>query len=241
MKIIILAAGKGSRLGKETLPKPLTELTNGQSILGHQLNGLRRYTSLNNVIVVVGYRKEEILESFPDLFYVYSPDFANENTSKSLLRALTKCDEDVLWMNGDVVFHPSILKALFDHPKTGMVVNTSKVGEEEMKYRQDKEGRILEVSKTVAQPQGEALGINYISKYDLKAFCKGLKECNPDDYFEKAIDKCIQEGMVVWSFSVDSSLCTEIDFPEDLKRANKMIRSWDSDKIDFGFADLSSE
>lgn len=226
MKVVILAAGKGSRLGPGVLPKPLTQLANGQSILGHQLEGLSHYTSLNNVIVVVGYHKEEIMERFPDLLYVFNPDFAKENTSKSLLRALSKCDEDVLWLNGDVVFHPSILKSIFDHPKTGMVVNTGKVDEEEVKYRQDKEGRILEVSKTVEKPQGEALGINYVVRSDLKAFCKQLEECAPTDYFEKGIEKCIEEGMAVWSYPVDHALCTEVDFPEDLERANAMLRSW---------------
>lgn len=229
MKIVILAAGKGSRLGKQALPKPLTPLATGQSILGHQLEGISRFTSLNNVILVIGYFKEEIMYRFPDLLYVYNPDFLKENTSKSLLRALSKCDEDVLWMNGDVVFHPSILKPLFDRPKTGMVVNIGKVGEEEVKYRQDKAGRILEVSKTVEQPQGEALGINYVARNDLKSFCQALEECDPGDYFEKAIEKCIKGGMSVWSFPVDSSLCTEIDFPEDLERANRMLDSWNNE------------
>lgn len=225
MKVVILAAGKGSRLGAGTLPKPLTQLADGESILSHQLEGLSRYISLDKVIIVVGYRKEEIMEKFPDLLYVYNPDFAKENTSKSLLRALKKCDEDVLWLNGDVVFHPSILKSLFDQPKTGMVVNVGKVGEEEVKYQQDQNGRILEVSKAVVQPQGEALGINYVVRNDMEAFCNQLEQCAPSDYFEKGIEKCIEEGMAVWSFPVENSLCTEVDFPEDLERANIMLSS----------------
>jgi L-glutamine-phosphate cytidylyltransferase len=226
MKVIILAAGKGSRLSSVDTPKPLTSLVNGQSILDHQLEGLSRYTSLSNVIVVVGYRKEEIMERFPNLLYVYNPDFAKENTSKSLLRALNKCNEDVLWMNGDVVYHPSILKSLFDLRKTGMVVNIGKVGDEEVKYRQDKHGRILEVSKTVAHPEGEALGINFAARRDLKQLCNQLERCAPNDYFEKGLEGCIEEGMAVWSFPIDAGLCTEIDFPEDLERANAMLGSW---------------
>lgn len=226
MKVVILAAGKGSRLGTHALPKPLTELATGQSILEHQLGGLSLFTSLNNVIVVVGYHKEEIMEKFPDLLYVYSPNFAKENTSKSLLRALEKCDEDVLWMNGDVVFHPSVLKSMLAHSKTAMMVNKGKVGEEEVKYRQDEKGRILEVSKQVKHPEGEALGINYVAHQDLARLRRQLENCEASDYFEKAIERCIEEGMVVWSIPVDQALCTEIDFPEDLKRANVMLSSW---------------
>lgn len=226
MKVIILAAGKGSRLGQGSLPKPLTPLITGVSILGQQLENLSSYVSLNQILIVVGYHKEEIMERFPDFLYVYSPRFAVENTSKSLLRALEKCDEDVLWINGDVVFHSSVLKELFANPKTSMVVNVGKVGEEEVKYRQDSQGRILEVSKAVSHPQGEALGINYMVKADLEKFRKRLKECLPGDYFERALETCIEDGMTVWSVPVDHQFCTEVDFPEDLERANLMVSSW---------------
>lgn len=226
MKVVILAAGKGSRLGPDVLPKPLTKLATGQSILAHQLENISLYTSLNNVIVVVGYHKEEMMEKFPDLLYVYNPHFAKENTSKSLLRALEKCDEDVLWMNGDVVFHPSVLKPMLDPPKTSMMVNIGKVGEEEVKYRQDRNGKIIEVSKKIEHPKGEALGINYVAHRDLIPFRRQLEHCQPGDYFEKAIEKCIEEGMAVWSVPVAHDLCTEVDFPEDLERANAMLQSW---------------
>lgn len=226
MKVVILAAGKGSRLNQGSLPKPLTKLADGQSILGHQLKNLALYTSLNNVLVVVGYHKEEIMELFPDLLYVYNPHFAQENTSKSLLRALDKCEEDVLWINGDVVFHPDVLKSLFEHPGTAMVVTVGKVGEEEVKYRQDAKGKILEVSKKVAHPEGEALGINYVTHGDLSLFRQKLELCQPTDYFERAIEACIESGMAVWSAPVKHTLCIEVDFLEDLERANAMLLSW---------------
>ncbi|MEI8365341.1 MAG: phosphocholine cytidylyltransferase family protein [Parachlamydiaceae bacterium] len=226
MKVIILAAGKGSRLGGKEQPKPLTELATGKSILARQLASIGRYTSLDNVIVVVGYHKEMIMEQFPDLLYVYNPSFAFENTSKSLLRALKKCQEDVLWLNGDVVFHDSVLRKVLDTPRTSMVVNEGAVGEEEVKYRKDSQGRILAVSKQVNAPHGEALGINYCTASDLKLLCEGLEQCDGKDYFERGIELCIDQGMVVWSVSIDQGLCTEVDFPADLVRANTMLLSW---------------
>lgn len=226
MKVVILAAGKGSRLGQGNLPKPLTVLSTGKSILAHQLDAIKQHTSLDNVIVVVGYHQEEIIEAFPQLRYVPNPLFASTNTSKSLLLALEQCDDDVLWINGDVVFHVSVLKAILTHPRTSMVVNVGPVGEEEVKYRQDAHGKILEVSKHVSKPQGEALGINYCQAADLPHLCDALKRCDAKDYFERAIETCIEDGMSVWSVPVDANLCTEIDFPQDLQRANEMLSSW---------------
>jgi len=226
MKVVILAAGMGSRLGDPNLPKPLTPLISGRSILDTQLENLKACFSTDDIILVVGYRKESIMDAHPELAYVYNNRYATENTAKSLWKALRKVHEDVLWINGDVVFHPSILKPLLDENRTCMVVNSGKVGEEEVKYRTDDQGRIVEVSKQVANAQGEALGINLFKGNDAMHLCDYLERCHDKDYFEKGIETAIQEGMTVWSHPIDAALCTEVDFPEDLEKANKMIKKW---------------
>ena len=48
MKVIILAAGVGSRLGKSA-PKSLTKLVDGKSILQHQIEGLTKYIDYKNI------------------------------------------------------------------------------------------------------------------------------------------------------------------------------------------------
>ena len=223
MKAIILAAGKGSRLGDPNIPKPLTQLNNGKSILGLQLEHLSGVMSLDDVIVVVGFHKEMIMEAFPDLSYVYNPSFAAENTSKSLLRAIKKVHEDLLWLNGDVVFNPSVLRKVLQEPKTSMLVNQAPVAEEEVKYALDFDGKIIEISKAVKNPVGEALGINFMRMQDLEALRSGLEECQDQDYFEKGIQIAINKGLSVWPVVVDADSCTEVDFPEDLIRANRLV------------------
>lgn len=226
MQVVILAAGQGSRLAQGDLPKPLTPLIDGKSILQHQIDILSKYVSLNDILVVVGYHKELIIESFPKLHYIHNPDFATQNTSKSLLLALRSCHEDVLWLNGDVVFHPSVIATVLKNPRTSMVVNTAQVDPESVKYQQNPHGRILKVSKHVRNPQGEALGINFCQKNDLVLFRKKLAICDPMDYFEKGLELCIKDGMPLWSVCIDANLCTEIDFPEDLDRANALLKEW---------------
>lgn len=226
MKGVILAAGKGSRLGDNHLPKPLTQLENGQSILGMQITHLLPYLSSDAIFVVIGYHKELILDHFPDLTFVYSPNYAHENTSKSLLRALNKIEDDVVWINGDVVFHPSLLPELFDRKNSCMVVNTEVVDEEGVKYKTDGQDWIVEVSKKVVGAEGEALGINLFMKQDLPKLIQGLEDCAPNDYFEKGIELAIGRGVKVAAHRIPGDLCTEIDFPEDLKRANDLIKGW---------------
>lgn len=226
MKVVILAAGKGNRFGKKDLPKPLTQLTNGKSILQFQLDQIAKVLPLSRVIVVVGYHQEVIRRLFPQLTYVDNPQYAEQNTSKSLLKALQGIDNDCLWLNGDVVFNDNVLPLLLKCDKTAMVVNQAPVGEEEVKYKADKEGNILVVSKEIEEAQGEAVGINLFRKGDVPRLRQQLALCRDDDYFEKAVEGCIEEGMKVSSVHVDLSDCIEIDFPEDLAKANALLASW---------------
>lgn len=226
MKAIILAAGQGIRLGGKELPKPLTVLADGQSILTHQIEALTRHIPKQDIMMVVGYHKELIMEAFSDLLFVYNPRFAVENTSKSLLRAIEKVQDDLLWINGDVLFHPTVLEKLLASRRSCMAVTVSPVGEEEVKYKTDSQGRIIKVSKTVQEAQGEAVGINLFKACHLPLLKTHLESCADNDYYEKGIEKCIAEGIEVWSCPIDSSLCCEIDFPSDLIRANTLLSSW---------------
>src|SRR5215212_3108374 len=143
-QVVILAAGMGSRLGR-SLPKPLTELSDGRTIMGQQFDNIRAaFGDSAKVTIVVGYKLEHIIEAFPDASYVYNEQYDQTNTSKSLLRALQASSAGgVLWMNGDVVFDPMALvraSKLVARDQSFVSVNTAKVSDEEVKYTTDAEG-----------------------------------------------------------------------------------------------------
>lgn len=226
MKIIILAAGIGSRLGNP-FPKPLTPLKGGKSIMEKQLENLGQYFNPDDISVIVGFKKDLIMERFPDLTYIYNQYFDATNTSKSLLKGLKKYrNEDVLWLNGDVIFDGALLSELkkeIDHNNSFVSVNTSRVAEEEVKYTL-KNGFIEELSKTVQNGLGEAVGINFIAKADMPSFLEQLENCNDNDYFERGIELAISENdLKVKAVDISHFKCMEIDFKEDLEAANKMF------------------
>src|SRR3712207_8839046 len=45
---------------------------------------------------------------------VYNPHYATTNTAKSLLRALRKFDDDVMWINGDLYFEEPAARLLLE-------------------------------------------------------------------------------------------------------------------------------
>ncbi len=228
LQTVILAAGMGSRLGR-SLPKPLTELSDGRSIMQQQHQNIRAaFGSDARITTVVGYRAETIVEAFPDAHYVYNDRYDQTNTSKSLLRALKATGKGgVLWMNGDVVFDPRVLGravALIERDQSFVTVNTAKVSDEEVKYTVDAEGFIKELSKTVVGGIGEAVGINYISRADKQAFIAQLARVDDQDYFERGLELAIVDnGVRLEPMDISDLYAVEVDFAEDLERANLFV------------------
>jgi choline kinase len=227
-QIVILAAGMGSRLGR-TLPKPLTELSDGRTIMKQQFDNIHQAFG-NDVLVtiVVGYKLEHIIEAFPHADFVYNEQYDQTNTSKSLLRALQASkDGGVLWMNGDVVFDPEALVRAGDlvaRDQSFVSINTAKVSDEEVKYTVDAEGFIDELSKTVVGGLGEAVGINFVSSGDKAALVRHLNKVGDQDYFERGIELAIAtEKLRFEPVDISDLYAVEIDFAEDLERANLFV------------------
>lgn len=118
---IILAAGMGSRLRPYTddRPKPLVEV-NGIPILIRALGNLA-VVGVEAVTIVVGYRQDDIRSLVGDrfgtiaIYYVEAPDFSTTGSAWSLwlARAVLEAN-DVLLLEGDVVFESALLSRIAD-------------------------------------------------------------------------------------------------------------------------------
>ena len=225
IQVAILAAGMGTRLGRPW-PKPLTKLDDGRSIMGQQRDNIAAvFGEQARVMTVVGFKLESILEAFPDGLFVYNENFDTTNTSKSLLKVLRFSGEDpVVWMNGDVVFDSAVLARLESNIVRGdnvICVNTSVVGEEEVKYTVDAGGHVDELSKKVKNALGEAVGFNLISGKDKARLIECLAECAEQDYFERGIELAIEKhGIKFTPVDISDLFAVEVDFDDDLARAN---------------------
>jgi len=223
VKVIILAAGVGKRIGRK-LPKCLTPLPSGKTILENQLD-LLKANGLREIIVVVGFKKEVIMEYYPQVLYLYNPLFHVTNTSKSLMLALEYLTpDDILWLNGDVFFEEEVLRRVIVFPGNAVAVNHARCGDEEVKFQTDKEGRIIALSKTVNPAEGEAIGINKITRELFPIFLEKLRLCNDHDYFEKAMEMTIQEGYSFYPVDISDLKCVEIDFRKDLEAVRKFFK-----------------
>jgi histidinol-phosphate/aromatic aminotransferase/cobyric acid decarboxylase-like protein/NDP-sugar pyrophosphorylase family protein len=114
-RAVILAAGMGNRLSPLTLdtPKCLTEI-NGQPILFRALRALANQ-GLSEAVIVVGHHAQKIRKQVGssrfglDISYVDAPRYMTTNNIRSLWDARAFCDEDILLLEGDVVFDETVL------------------------------------------------------------------------------------------------------------------------------------
>jgi len=229
LNVVILAAGMGTRLGRPH-PKPLTPIADGRSILRQQLDHLRATFGADaHITIVVGFKMDLIMEAAAsDAAFVYNELYDQTNTCKSLLKALRLAPPGgVLWLNGDVVFVPGLLDELRKHVDAGrtfVAVNTASVADEEVKYTLSADGYIDELSKTVVGGLGEAVGINYVAADDRPVLIEHLDACADQDYFERGIELAIEkQGMLVEPMDISDLYAVEIDFAEDLERANHFV------------------
>ncbi len=228
IQAVILAAGMGTRLGRP-FPKPLTPLSDGRTIMEQQIDNLRQVFGADvRITTVVGFKLDLILEAFPDVTYIYNEAYDQTNTNRSLLKALRLSTEGgVLWMNGDVVFDPQVLEKVSDlmEADTSFIcVDTAVVGDEEVKYTVDDDGYVDELSKQVVNARGEAVGINFVSASHKPTLIDRLSECSDADYFERGIELAIShDSMRVIPVDIGEFFAVEVDFEEDLTRANEYL------------------
>jgi len=128
MKVIILAAGRGSRLTPLTDDKPkcLVKLF-GKSLLEWQIEKFKKF-GINDISVVTGYKKELI--SMDGIKIYYNKNFEKTNMIETLFCAKKEIDETVIVSYGDIIFQDDVVQKLIESKEDFSVV----IDEEWKKY-----------------------------------------------------------------------------------------------------------
>ena len=236
MKAVILVAGISRRLFPSTLEVPKCLLkVGGRTIMEHQLLALEQI-GITDVVMVVGYRREQVMALAGELYsafnftFIVNHHFFDTNTAYSLWLAGEHLKQrDFLYLNGDVIFPPAMLERLIasEHPNA-LAVEVKACGDEEVKVAV-KGSRIVDIGKGIPAEAalGEFIGIARFSAGFCAPFFRELGDIVAagmnSAYFEYALKRLAgrQELHLV---DVSDQPCIEIDFPEDLERAEELVR-----------------
>jgi len=234
MKAIILVAGKGSRLAPYTddRPKCLIQV-GGRSILDHQLDALAA-AGVTDVVLVVGCMQEKVRGHLAgrqefSFTYIENERFGETNTAYSLWLARWEMTDDFIYLNGDVLIHPEVVRRLAGAlASEALAVERKPSGDEEVKA-QLVGCRITALSKTVspANAYGEFIGVARFSRRFGPAFRASLEQVVERDqllnvYFELALERMLSDHELT-AVDISDLPTIEIDFPEDLQRAEQEI------------------
>ena len=235
MRAVILAAGVGKRLWPVTQHKPkcLIEI-GGQTLLSRYLEVLAS-VQIRDVTLVVGYKQEMIRAAVGaqhrgvSISYLVNEEFHRGSIS-SLWIARSALSDDVVIMDADVLFHREILRRLVASPFTNCLLmddTVKQTGEECMVVVQG--GRVIALSKKMPERYdvaGEGVGFLKVRRADTAHVIGSLKGYIDQGRWEMEYeDGLLQyfQDVKVGHEKIGGLPWTEIDFPEDITRAEREI------------------
>lgn len=235
MKAVILAAGVGKRLWPVTQhrPKCLIEV-GGQTLLSRYLASLAS-VGVQRADIVVGYKQEMIRAAVKsNSFGVRVQFLVNEQFHRgsisSLWIARTALDDDVLIMDADVLFHREILRRLVRsaYPNALLMDDSVKqTGEECMVVAEG--GRVVALTKKMPSrydQAGEGVGFLKVRHTDTPHVVASLRTFVDRDAwqmeYEDALIGFFRDVKVGYEV-IAGVPWTEIDFPEDVEKAEREI------------------
>ena len=243
-KVLIIAAGLGSRLKKHTenLPKCMLDF-GGKTLLERQLDAYRK-CGIKDISLIRGYKKEKI--NYKGLKYFENTDYRNNNILNSIFYAEKVINGNIIISYSDILFEPIVVKRTLesdhdisvvvdidwrgyyvgrkDHPITeaeNVIFNSNNEVEKIGKINTDKE-----------EVHGEFIGMIKLTNRGAKIFKQHyhrLKKIYWNKSFQRAktfqkayltdmIQELVDIGVKVHCIIIESGW-KEIDTVEDYKKA----------------------
>jgi choline kinase len=178
MKVIVIGAGRGSRLGPETdsIPKTLVPVM-GRPMLDFILAALEEGGfPRKDVVFIAGYAEEAVRGRYPDLTYVRNSGWRDNNILLSLLTAREHLTEGFLSTYADIVYEPDIVRQLREsrHAITlgcdtawrRRYVDRSQHPESDAEKLRAEGSRVVELSRRIPSERasGEFIGVMKLTK-----------------------------------------------------------------------------
>lgn len=235
MKAIILAAGVGKRLWEVTQhhPKCLIKI-GGETLLRRYLAALAS-VGVRQADIVVGYKQEMIRDAVAAdscgvrVNFLVNDQFHRGSIS-SLWIARTAFTDDAIVMDADVLFHREILRRLVQSPYGNALLmddTVKQTGEECMVVVEG--GRVIALTKQMPSRYdyaGEGVGFLKVRQADAPHVVASLRtwvdrEAWQMEYEDALID--FFRDVKVGHEKIGGLPWTEIDFPEDIVKAEREI------------------
>ena len=243
MKIVLLAAGLGSRLGALTArtPKALIRV-GGRTLLAHAL-GFAARLAPSAVVVAGGFGHAGVADELaelrrpggaigplPPITLVENPDFRRGNLL-SLQAARPHLDDDFLILNVDHIFRPSIapLVAVPVPDVTAFIDTDRTLGADDMKVSRDPAGRVGAIAKTLTTFDCGYVGMTRVPSAALTRYFAeadaALAADGSDIHVERVLARLATTASPPQCRDISGHGWLEVDTPSERDHAEASLRS----------------
>lgn len=239
MQAIILAAGRGIRLGKLTkeVPKCLLEV-GGRALLAYSLDRLAE-NGVTDTIIVTGHYDHLIHRRIGDnhlgmaIRYIYNEAFATTGSVVSLLvGAGHAAPGPLLVLESDILYHQGFLETATAMPDDVLLVADLSGSGDEVYICADPQGRLEYLGKAApphlrAASLGEFAGITRLSAAFVARYCAAaqalIERGEADGHYEELIFTLARQGAPFHARHCPGLPWTEIDTLADYARAREQV------------------
>ena len=201
MKVLLLAAGRGTRISRYLAGNPkCTVDIGGQKLIQYTIE-LFHKKGITDIAMVLGYRAEVIQETLKDyegIRYFYNPffDVTNSIASAWFAKDFLSQYDDTLIMNADVYLEETLLDRILEcHKSPVMFADGTRKEEADYKYKYEN-GLLVKYGKelTGSDITGEYIGIGRFSKDLMPEFMEKLDGMiSYVDYIEERSPQILEE------------------------------------------------
>jgi choline kinase len=240
-KAVILSAGKGSRLLPLTADRPKCLIAlSGRTLLDWQLDALQA-AGIAEIVVVTGFRDhlvDDVAARRTGVRTLFNPFYHVADNLGSVWMARAEFDRDLLLLNGDtLVSRPLLARVLAAEagPIAVTVDEKEAYDSDDMKVLRDG-NRLLRIGKALepGHYNAESIGLLAFRGEGAAIFIDQVERMmrSPEGtrrWYLRAIDALARAGAEVRTVSIRGEDWQEVDFPEDLEKAEALTARWAKD------------
>ena len=240
-KAILLSAGQGSRLGHlvDNKPKCLVDF-GGRTLLDRQLDTLDA-NGVEEAVVVTGFHDELIDAAIaartggPRVRTIFNPFYKVADNLGSLFIAREELAGDTLVWNGDTLVSDALMRRVVSNAQSGICVTIDRKAsydEDDMKVIVSDDGRLRAIGKRISDGvNAESIGLLAFRAGGAERFREAIERAMRTSegttiWYLRVIHHLAQNGEV-WTLDIEGEEWGEVDFPEDVDRARKLVAGWD--------------
>lgn len=235
MKVLIMAAGVGSRISRHLLGRPKCCVDVGGKPLIRYTFELLNKKGITDIAIVTGYQESYIIQALDGMKYTrfYNPFFRVTNSIASVWRAQEFLSgmEDVAIMNGDVFAEEKVWDVLLeDNRSPVMLADSTRIQDADYRFQWQDE-LLVKYGKELSNEEttGEYVGIGKIQGKELWDFKQRVIDyVNKEDYncwWEEAIYRSVGDGKNVSIKDISGLFWAEVDYIEDYARIQAFVQN----------------